>query len=321
MNSIDVAKGIGILLVVIGHTDARPWVGNLIYQFHMPFFFILSGYLFRPTTMRDFLQRKTVRYLLPYFSYLVLFALAAPKPAMETILGAQGAQHPVRSLLIGGVHLETYATPFWFPTALYITALLATGVALVKRRHFASGAAIVCLLGALINQRHHTIAWPFAANVALMGYVFFFCGQWLREHLDSKPLLWWAGVLTAASAGAILFTDLPFSFDMKHAYYGIFPISLVMALSMSVMLLALSQVAYARAPVLAHALIYVGQASMTIMYLHQFFQLRLGYTRFHDWHLLRIAVGVLIPLILHAGLMRVGVSRVFFCGLPKPVRA
>lgn len=320
MKSIDVAKGIGILLVVIGHADPRPWLGNLIYQFHMPFFFILSGYLFRPTTLRDFLQRKTVRYLLPYISYLVLFALAAPKPAMETILGARGALHPIQALLIGGEHLETYATPFWFPTALYVTALLATGVALVKRRGFAAVMAIVCLVGALINQRHHTFIWPLAANVALMGYVLFYCGQWLRGRIESPSMMWGAGLLSAVSIGAVLLTDCPLSFDMKHAYYGVFPISLVMALSMSVMLLVLSQVAYTRAPVLAHVLIYVGQASMTIMYLHQFFQLRLGYTRLHDWHLLRIAAGIMIPLVLHAWMMRVGVLRLFFCGLPKPVR-
>ena len=44
---IDLAKGIAILLVVIGHIDTTPYIKPLIYSFHMPLFFILSGYFFK----------------------------------------------------------------------------------------------------------------------------------------------------------------------------------------------------------------------------------------------------------------------------------
>ena len=43
---IDVAKGIGIILVVIGHTNLPTLVMNLIYAFHVPLFFVLSGMVF-----------------------------------------------------------------------------------------------------------------------------------------------------------------------------------------------------------------------------------------------------------------------------------
>ena len=44
LNYLDYAKGIGILLVVLGHiynNNTKLW----IYSFHMPLFFIISGYL------------------------------------------------------------------------------------------------------------------------------------------------------------------------------------------------------------------------------------------------------------------------------------
>ena len=47
-----IAKGIGIILVVIGHfhPDTSPlyWsdIRVIIYSFHMPLFFVLSGYLY-----------------------------------------------------------------------------------------------------------------------------------------------------------------------------------------------------------------------------------------------------------------------------------
>ena len=40
---IDILRGIGILLVVLGHTN--PPFKRIIYSFHIPLFFILSGFL------------------------------------------------------------------------------------------------------------------------------------------------------------------------------------------------------------------------------------------------------------------------------------
>ena len=41
---LDVAKGIGIILVFIGHLLSHDsYIGLTIYSFHMPLFFIVSG--------------------------------------------------------------------------------------------------------------------------------------------------------------------------------------------------------------------------------------------------------------------------------------
>lgn len=39
---IDIAKGIGILLVILGHTIALKY-SKVLYTFHMPLFFIIVG--------------------------------------------------------------------------------------------------------------------------------------------------------------------------------------------------------------------------------------------------------------------------------------
>ena len=44
---LDIARGIGILLVVLGHNDfaaLSPFFHQVIYSFHIPLFFFLSGY-------------------------------------------------------------------------------------------------------------------------------------------------------------------------------------------------------------------------------------------------------------------------------------
>ena len=53
---IENAKGIGILLVVLGHNDMNayhPTLHRFIYAFHMPLFFFLSGIFFNPVRNAD----------------------------------------------------------------------------------------------------------------------------------------------------------------------------------------------------------------------------------------------------------------------------
>ena len=60
-STIDIAKGIGIFLVVLGHFTvfASP-LYHYIYLFHMPLFFFISGMFAKPTSIKNCLtQRKT----------------------------------------------------------------------------------------------------------------------------------------------------------------------------------------------------------------------------------------------------------------------
>ena len=66
---IDTVKGIGILFVVYTHVNYTPLPLSLIYSFHMPLFFILSGMLFsrdRYTDFGAFLRRRLQTLMLPY---------------------------------------------------------------------------------------------------------------------------------------------------------------------------------------------------------------------------------------------------------------
>jgi len=74
----DIAKGIGIILVVIGHTGIPDYFSNWIYSFHMPLFFWISGTFYKPeknTNLLILLQRKFNSLIKPYiiFTIIILF--------------------------------------------------------------------------------------------------------------------------------------------------------------------------------------------------------------------------------------------------------
>ncbi|MCD8302000.1 MAG: acyltransferase family protein [Prevotellaceae bacterium] len=80
--SLDIAKAICIVLVVIGHympESAPDWyltLHSVIYTFHMPLFMFASGYIYLATRKDEgygaFLLRKVRRLLIPYFSTSVM---------------------------------------------------------------------------------------------------------------------------------------------------------------------------------------------------------------------------------------------------------
>lgn len=75
----DIAKGLAILLVILGHAVELGKQGSdhplhlFIYSFHMPLFMIISGYLFVQTlsrrTTKDILLKKIIQLLCPVFLF------------------------------------------------------------------------------------------------------------------------------------------------------------------------------------------------------------------------------------------------------------
>lgn len=51
---IDTAKGIGIIAVIIGHFHVPDLTMRLIYSWHMPLFFIISGILYTDKPFQNF---------------------------------------------------------------------------------------------------------------------------------------------------------------------------------------------------------------------------------------------------------------------------
>lgn len=75
---IDIAKGILIVLVILGHATTIPAVNIIIFSLHMAAFFILSGYTFSNKNIpwNDFLKKQCKGILLPYLilsSILLLY--------------------------------------------------------------------------------------------------------------------------------------------------------------------------------------------------------------------------------------------------------
>ncbi|MEW5940226.1 MAG: acyltransferase family protein, partial [Chloroflexota bacterium] len=120
---IDIAKGLGILVIVLAHNDLagyHPTLHKFIYAFHIPLFFFLSGMFFRPE--RAFWDTTTRRFntlMKPYFFTLFMIYLgeaAFGKMSFENIAG-----RIAKSLYATGHYIDW--VQLWFIPHLFAVSL------------------------------------------------------------------------------------------------------------------------------------------------------------------------------------------------------
>lgn len=72
--SLDIAKGIAIIAVVFGHCFLFPYK-QFIDSWHMPLFFIIAGYLYKPKELLSAIKKDFDRLVLPYLFFAILVCL------------------------------------------------------------------------------------------------------------------------------------------------------------------------------------------------------------------------------------------------------
>lgn len=75
-DTVTLVKAVGIILVVVAHVVLSGWVNKLIISFHMPLFFLMSGYCFKEKYMdvpKQFVVRKIKGIYVPYVLYALPF--------------------------------------------------------------------------------------------------------------------------------------------------------------------------------------------------------------------------------------------------------
>ena len=75
---VDIAKGISIICIILGHLEIHA-ITRVVFTFHVPIFFLITGY-FVSTKMsvRDFAAKKARMLLVPYYvTSLVMILVAA----------------------------------------------------------------------------------------------------------------------------------------------------------------------------------------------------------------------------------------------------
>lgn len=122
---LDYLKGIGIFLVVVGHTGNSFW--GWIYSFHMGLFMWISGYLLasrQVVSLKKFVLKKIKTILLPFvgfWSVSVIIQMYNSQQAGVTL----DLSECIKGMLLGGRYLEVTGNfPIWFLQLIFIAEII-----------------------------------------------------------------------------------------------------------------------------------------------------------------------------------------------------
>ena len=122
---LDVAKGIGIILVFIGHLLSHDsYIGLTIYSFHMPLFFILSGVFAKTYKDQGFLTyiKKNIVHLLIPFAVFTLVGVAVTFSVSEW-RGALNI-YDLKNILYSSQPESWHMGQLWFLVSLFVVKII-----------------------------------------------------------------------------------------------------------------------------------------------------------------------------------------------------
>lgn len=283
---VDIAKGIGMILVIIGHLSV-PYTDLWIYTFHMPLFFFLSGTVFSggKYNFSEFLKKKIKGLVVPYFSLgfgILLFFSALylyydntgnippdfVKYALDTPL----------NMFINFLVQRGYWT-VWFLACLFVAEVLFYFILKAGKNKLLISVAIssVICIGGFVYYRLGGVVLPWNIDIALiaqfficMGYIFSNSGllEKFRGYITETSSFFKRTALSLLFLAVNVLTGLVSfrlsggSLNMSIGAYGIEPLAVISALSGILFIVTVSSMIKSR------FLSYLGRNTMLVFAWH-----------------------------------------------------
>lgn len=282
---IDIARGIGILLVVMGHNDfalVSPFAYKVIYSFHMPLFFFLSGYFLNAAVgFWNFFIKRFNSLLKPYLFTLFLIyigSISFGKMGLETAM-----IRIIKSLYGTGRYIDW--VQLWFLPHLFVVSLYAfVFYALMKKvdNRYVRWAVLLLTLGiaslflqsfypfqlSALGKDYELWGLPFSLDLVLLSGFFFILGSETRQVTSEQLFGNWLFLLVTGTAMIVLNLFFSARIDLNTRTYESFVVNTVESITGILFVLALSRQIELHAARLASFFTYVGRISLIILIFH-----------------------------------------------------
>lgn len=328
-NFISIAKAIGIILMVAGHSGCPAIMNRFLYLFHMPLFFVCSGYFFKDiigtNVLAKYYKRKTYGLYMPYLKWSLLFLLfhnifVASDIIHSEIYDLNDYAKQILNICIMK-DFDILIRPFWFIKELLLSSILLATISYLRHRFAVKftnvlPAAIFLILTLLC--KYHNINFPVLGDVSILtlSITYIYTGMLYRQYENKiKPqsttfIICFAITIT----GSFLFNG---EIDMRYTIISNVIPYFILSITGILFIFGVSK--YINLHVNDHHYIYfIGNHTMPILALNllalkignlikiQIYDMPMGslasHTIIYDknqlFWILYIIIGVLIPLLL-----------------------
>ncbi len=196
ITEIDIAKGILIFFVILGHSPIDNWLASCIGSFHMAAFFCLSGFTYNyGVNLREFMAKKTMSLLIPYIRFcVILLLLATLKHILHIGLDNYNLLSGIESIFFpySGRYYTTVYFLWFLPCLFMVESLMAFSQYVSARFHnpLMGGAILLfCSMACIIF--YALIHVPSIISIFPIGLLFFLIGVYGKPFLkEAKSHSW-----------------------------------------------------------------------------------------------------------------------------------
>lgn len=319
---VDVVKGMLIPLVIIGHTAQSATIITYVYSFHMPLFFILSGYTAKPAD-----NLKTyVKHIWKNFIHLMLPCILVQLFIVAVEYWTKvGAIQMLPIARIEGVFYKLYwgcawgwasGSPsvgmLWFFITMFWAKVIWEGIVLVFPKKNTAVCVLVSLIGILIGFEKYV---PQNLDIAMMVVIYYCIGNLLRKYQDTelfrkfkKPAFWFALAFWIHYAQQGIYVELAI-----EKYAGI-TVGILESLCASYVFCILGQEAAER-KILKNVFSFLGKHTLLIVLVHHADSLLQQYWQQDTWQMSFIyrsvvVLGISCAIVLIRYIFSKGLSKV-----------
>lgn len=282
---IDFARGLGIILIVLSHVMLRGDTSKIIFSFHVPFFFIMAGYVLNlekwSPRSGEFVEKIAKRLLLPYFIaeiiwYPIWFIFSHEMGFFNHLWRINEAD-PVSAfytIFLGAVHNNYYSAveaplllaPMWFFPCLFFAEIIYLGLYKIvgkADRKFVCLLIIAAGLGFLFGKFHPLIQ---ALDVALVMQIFVAVGVLMRKFNFVEKIN--LPIIIAAIIGLFLSFKFNIFVDTNFRMYGNQILFYVGAIAGTVLIIKISYIFTKIGGKISDLITYCGLQSVLVVALH-----------------------------------------------------
>lgn len=232
LTHVDTMKAIGMVLVVVGHSPGlEPFIKHVIYSFHMPLFFFISGLLLTEAKLAlpysAYFSVLWKGLVLPYlFFFVVSYLYWLPTHDMaESAVKFVGMswQEPLMGVLVGNGDALFVNVVLWFFTCLFTTSL----IFFVARKYFSAAFLLVALNGlGFVFALLYDQSWPrlpWGLDNAVVAIAFYSAGHFFREYQATSARVSRTGarILAFLMLAVVAFVaNLNGSVDLNTLHFG-----------------------------------------------------------------------------------------------------
>lgn len=272
---LDIARALTIFCVILGHVvDSSTNTKSLLYAFHMPAFFFLSGIFCKDNVesvdeIKRFIRRRFYRLLVPYIVWGCIYSQFSFKNLLYICYGT-------RETLIRADSL----TSLWFLPTLFVADIIVelmiyAASCLQKKTVEFVGTILFLVIGFMMP--HTKFGDPLGIDIAFVAASFMMFGHISKKVIFKKRIRLQKfgtalifGLLGCVCLGiGIYFNNPSVGYVlMANAIYGNAGAFLLGALGGTVILLSLSICIYCTLE-RKNALIWIGQNTMGIFLVHK----------------------------------------------------